>query len=78
MSSEPMTLRKLVDMLGPEYLDAPLSIIVRDGHRNTAVGKVPTSLWELPRTPANVATGEPARLALDVRLVGARIVKAKG
>lgn len=74
---EPMTLRKLCEMLEPEYLDAELMIRVYDGHRNAEHCTPPRDLWGLPRSPAVASTGEPARLAINVSLDGYRLVKER-
>lgn len=47
-----MTLRKLYQMIEkdcPECLDAPLEIIVRDDHVNTASTRIGEDLWGYPR-----------------------------
>lgn len=73
--NEPMTLRKLCELLGEEFMDVPLRINVRDGNRNSEQVDIPTSLWGMPRALAIPQTGEPARLALDVHLHNTRLVK---
>lgn len=75
MANEPMTLRKLCAMLEPEFLDVPLYISVRDGHKNQVSCDAPKSLWEMPRNFPRPATNETGHLSLAVFLSGARLVK---
>lgn len=73
----PMTLRKLLAMLEPEYLDAPLTIRVMDAHNNVACCRAPRDLWDCPRRPGYASTGEPPALALSTHLSGYRLVREK-
>ncbi|MDQ0068989.1 hypothetical protein J2W34_000763 [Variovorax boronicumulans] len=70
-----LTLRKLIELVRAEFMDAELSVTMKDAHRNSARASLPVDLWSMPRIAAHPATGEPARLAFEVWVDDVRFVK---
>ncbi|MFH0134807.1 hypothetical protein ACGLHS_31650 [Variovorax sp. VaC1] len=76
---ERLTLRKLIELVGPDFLDAELSVTVSGATgRNSVWVPLPTDLYAMPRVEANPRTGEPARLTFSMRTSDVRFVKATG
>lgn len=73
----PLTLRKLIELVGPDFMDAELSICMKDAHLNIEWALLPTDLSNMPRTAAHASTGEPARLMFLVHATKHRFVKAR-
>jgi len=75
MATEQATLRKIIELLGEDFLDAELSVQVMDGNRNQEFMPLKLDYSSFPRTPAYPQTGEPARLSFKVYLDDHRLVK---
>ena len=72
----PLTLRKLIELVGPEFMDAELSVTMKGAAgRTTAWAPLPTDLHSMPRVAAHAGTGEPARLMFSIHARGVRFVK---
>ena len=72
-----MTIRKLIELVGEEFMDAELSIAVVDGNNNREDVEFPEETWKLPRVTAIKQTGEPARMRIKVYLEEKRLVSVK-
>jgi hypothetical protein len=74
---ERLTLRKLIERLGPEFMDAELCVQMKDGHRNSEFAYLPTELSLMPRYEAHAPTGQPGRVTFTVFTSTKRFVKEK-
>lgn len=74
MAEKTATLRKIIELLGEEFLDAELSIQVVDG-RNHEWMPLELDYHNFPRTPAYPQTNEPARLTIKAYLSDHRLVR---
>jgi hypothetical protein len=71
----PATLNKLRALLGDEFANIPLRIMVTDGSFSSESVECPTSLWEMPRS--SEISGSSARLAFRVHLNHHKLVKLR-
>jgi hypothetical protein len=60
-----------------DWLDADIRFSVEDGNRNHESVPLELSYYLVPRSAANLRTGEPARLRLIVKLDKHRLVRRK-
>ena len=76
MNHEPATLRKLIALLGEDYLDAELSVIVRDQNGNTSYVVLGLDPSDYPRHKS-AYHDETSVVRIDACLSEHRLVKVR-